>query len=1056
MTASFDGTTENQFLPLTESQKGLLVIDGAAAPRHLYNLTIEIHLAEAPDADAVRTALQGAVTTQPAMRMVFAPWPSPYAVLREPVDSDAFPFEVATAPDADGVRDAVAALGRVGFDLAEGPLYQFTYLQYPGGRTLAFVVHHLVFDYFSLQPFLDDFNWLLAERPDPAAITERRHRRERGLAQELAVQQRVAQDPATLSQAKELAEWLPAAPARIHPKPGLPATTPFTGNRLLWELKKAEAGAVTEACQQLDLTPYEFFMAAYVATLGRHTASSDVTVGTPFFTRRTAAALDLAGFYVNTLPLAVRMDFSGEFADFAHSMVKPAIARARSRSHVAFNQLVEVMQPERVANRNPIFSCMLALYDDLRLPPTVSSVRLRGNDTAKFDLWLGITSVDRTWRFELEYDVELIPPAVVEDFAESLRSAVRRATGEHRTTLLDLFTDASAQQSHTGDGVRADHSTYPLATWLAQTATACPDRIAIEDGARSLSYGELHETATRAAHGLHHLGFGRGDVIGLHTLDLASAVTAMQAILCAGAAYLPLDPALPRERIEYQVQKAGCRLVVGDRNISAGARQMSLDELVAAGETGQHDGREVAAQYSDNGGGSDNGTAVYVMFTSGSSGLPKGVHMGEHALRNLTEWQITALRMTADCRFIQYASLGFDVSFQEIVPTLCSGGTLVSRGPVDRRDFSALTRHVTETRATHLYLPVAALRPFTQAALDLDLQMPDLTHLCVSGEQLVIDDTIRGFFQRHPHCVLVNLYGPTETHAVLTHRMTAPTPPWPDHVPVGRPISGVLPYVVDVTGRLAPAGVQGELYLGGVCPAFGYINDPEQTARSFIQDPFAGTGRMYRTGDQVMWDEDDNLIFLGRTDGQVKIRGYRIELGEIEATAVSVDGVRRAVATVREHGDEHELVLFVLAADDVRARVLEALRRSLPSYMVPTHVVAVEMIPTTMNGKVDRAALLAFVKAAEPATGRSAGPVVYRNDLERELAVLWSGLTGVDDIDPDTSLLVYGAHSITMFQGVQLIQKTYGVTISITQLFGEPTVAAIARIIDTDRAGVRQ
>ncbi|MZE79645.1 AMP-binding protein, partial [Streptomyces sp. SID5475] len=463
----------------------------------------------------------------------------------------------------------------------------------------------------------------------------------------------------------------------------------------------------------------------------------------------------------------------------------------------------------------------------------------------------------------------------------------------------------------------------------------------------------------------------------------------------------------------------------------------------------------------------------YVMFTSGSTGRPKGVVMGNGPLLNLASWQIGALAMGESTRFLQYAPLGFDVSFQEILPTLLAGGTVISREPADRRDLPAVVRRVTESGATHVYLPVAALRPFVQAATAADAAFEQVTHVCVSGEQLVVDREIEDFFTARPWMELVNLYGPTETHAVTTHRLSASRPDWPSHVPIGLPIRNVTAQVVDSTGHLAPIGVAGELFAGGACPAAGYVNDPGQSAERFVEDPGGPPGaRRYRTGDQVMWNHESLLVFLGRDDHQVKIRGFRVELGEVESAALAHPGVRQAVAAVRGEGADRHLLLFLQSADrpdgpadrssgggargglaDEVARLLTA---RLPGHMLPRRVLPVDAVPITGNGKFDRPALLALADRLirdEREQGGDERLAVPEDVLEAWLLDLWSGLLDRRDLPTGGSLLDYGAHSLNVLTALTRIEEEYGVRVPVLDFFRAPTVRQLAGLVRAGSAG---
>ncbi|MEV5716969.1 amino acid adenylation domain-containing protein [Amycolatopsis mediterranei] len=1033
MTATEERPADLGALALTESQHGLLVLDQQLPVRQLYNMLYEIELSAAVPPERLRAALAQVTVVQPSLRTVFRNSPTAHARVVEPLPDSAMPFEAHELIDDAQIAETVDRLGAATFDLAHGPLFRAVYLHTASRGVLVFVVHHLAYCHFSNQAFLDELHLALTTASDPADTAELRASRERQYVAEFAAQAKVAADEATSVQARELADHLRDVPATsLYPHPERPAETRFVGTRITAEIGGAEARAIRSVCAEHDLRAYDFFMTAYAATVGRHSASSTPTIANVFFARRTAGSLNLLGFFVNTLPVTVPLDWSAGFDEHAGNAVHEAVEHSRARSKVAFSRLVEVLRPERVGTTNPVFSSLFAMYDAPRLPGSIAAVRAHGNHTAKFDLWLGVTEIDDGWRVEFEYDVDRFPAEVATEIQRSFLTAVRRASTDVTTPLADLFPDASTAASTDTDGHWAGSVAPSLAEWFHGTASRCGDRVAVADGDVVTTYAELAGSVAQVAAALAAHGVRPGDVVGIRLDGLADTVTAMFGIMHAGAAFLPLDDELPTDRLAYMVAKAGCSVVIGSIDLP-GTRSISLGQLAgteaAVGPPVRHER-----------------AATYVMFTSGSTGQPKGIHMRESALLNLTAWQIAALAMTEETRFLQYAPLGFDVSFQEIVPTLCAGGTVVSRTPAVRQDFPAVAERIRRETVTHAYLPVAALRPFAQSVLAVGTGLGPLTHLCVSGEQLIVDDEIRRLFDENPSCRLVNLYGPTETSATVTKSLGAPAADWPRHVPIGRPMTNVAAYVVDVTGHLAPRGVPGELYLGGECPAFGYLNDPDKTAAGFLPDRFAGHGTSYRTGDLVLRDATGELIFLGRGDDQVKIRGYRVELGDVETAARAVDGVRHAVAATRIGMSGRELVLFAVTDGVPAAAVRDALRRALPAYMVPAFVQLVDTIPTTANGKVDRAALL---RCAKP-TGTETDPVEaveYRDEVERQLAEIWATLLGVPSVRTNRSILEYGAHSIMMFNSLTQINAVYDVDLTIVDLFGALTIAELAALV---------
>ncbi|WP_353940571.1 amino acid adenylation domain-containing protein [Streptomyces sp. HUAS MG91] len=1029
-------------LPLTAAQKGLLVVHRTVPVPHLYNVVAELELDPALTPAALATALTDVLAVQPALRLAIREGADPHAVLGD-VPSDA-PLHHVTTPAAEFDRrraELLAELGDTAFDLTRSPLLRTVLLRTADGTrsALLLVVHHLVFDGFSLRQFVRD---LTASAQGTLDVETVRTARERALRRELDAQLNAADDDETERAAKTLADRLRATPATVlNPRPNRPVTTDFTGTRREIRLSPRQSADLDGLCATLGVSPFVLFSAVYAAVLARHSANTSVVFGSPVMARRTLGSFDLCGFFVNTLPLIVDVPWDAPFDVFVKETVQAEAGRARADAAVSFDRIVRHVDPDRSTNRNPVFSCMLALQDATDAEPgsAVRRVREHGNGTAKFDLWLGVTPGPEGWSLELESDRELLPEPLADALAASLRGVLDRAVEQPGRTVADLFADASAEDSHDHDGYRRRLTRPDLYSAVRAAAAERPGQVAVQEDDRRLTYAELDRLAAAGAAALAARGVARGTVVGLTTTTLVDTVVTVLAVLARGAVFLPLDLGLPADRLTYMTGKADCRLVVGDDPVE-GVDLLTPAELTAGPVDTAPD--EAAATGASDG--------VYIMFTSGSTGRPKGVLMNSGPLMNLTEWQLDALDMDERTRFLQYAPLGFDVSFQEILPTLVAGGTLVSREPADRRDLPAVVERVRAHRVTHVYLPVAALPAFVRAAQDTGDDLPHLSHVCVSGEQLLLDDRVRRFFADRPHLTLVNLYGPTETHAVTTHRLTADNRPWPSHVPIGRPITDVAAHIVDTTGHLAPRGVPGELYLAGACPALGYVNDPVRTAERFLPDPYADDerARMYRTGDQVLRDESGALLFLGRDDDQVKIRGYRVELGELESAAASHPDVARAVGVVHGEGHERRLALFFRPEDGrspdpdgIRAHVAA----TLPGYMVPARVFPLDTVPTTRNGKVDRTALAARAEQALADETRSAPAVTTTDDpLVAALQRMWAKLLGIAEVPVDRSLLEYGAHSLTVMAAGARIEEEYGVQIPILDFFRDPTVRAQA------------
>ncbi|MBU8858620.1 MULTISPECIES: condensation domain-containing protein [unclassified Micromonospora] len=429
----------SHLLPLTESQKSLLVASELAPVAHLYNTVTTFELDSARTDDEIRRALAAVVAAQPTLRTVLVDDPTPHATLTEPPAPEEVPFDTA---DGETVEEIVRRLGELPFDLRGGRLYHFRLVRSAGRSTLVAAVHHVVFDGYSIRPLMDD----LAAALDGADVAGRRAAREETYARELALHRRTADDPATRDTARRWAEEFAGLPAtRLCPGPARPTEASFLGRHVRWRLDADETEEVSGLCQRLGLSPFEFFTGAYAATLARHAAVPTAVFGAPVMSRRTAGAYALCGFFVDTLPLAVPVDWSVPVDRYLTSTVADVVQRTRGRTGIGLNQIVEQLPPGRRASGDPLVSCLIAMQDPP--PPAdgpVRSAREHTNDTAKFDCGFNVALVGGRWEFDLEYDQALLPAPAVEALVTSLDTAVRRAVAGPGRPLAELFTDAGS------------------------------------------------------------------------------------------------------------------------------------------------------------------------------------------------------------------------------------------------------------------------------------------------------------------------------------------------------------------------------------------------------------------------------------------------------------------------------------------------------------------------------------------------------------------------------------------------------------------------------------
>jgi amino acid adenylation domain-containing protein len=575
-------------------------------------------------------------------------------------------------------------------------------------------------------------------------------------------------------------------------------------------------------------------------------------------------------------------------------------------------------------------------------------------------------------------------------------------------------------------------------------ADRTPDAVALRHAGGSLTYGELEARANRLARHLRGLGVGPDARVGLCLERGPELMVGVLGILKAGGAYVPLDPAYPGERLAYMLEDSAARVLLtqaslAERLPAVGATVVRLD--ADAAEIGREGAERLGVPAGPH-------NLAYVIYTSGSTGRPKGVAMPHRPLVNLLAWQEGSGRAPAGAVTLQFTSISFDVSFQEIFATWCAGGTLVLTSEEVRMDPPRLARLLDAEGIERLFLPFVALQHLAEAAVELGIAPTSLREVITAGEQLRITEPIRRWFARMPGCVLVNQYGPSETHVVSARVLEGEPAGWPLLPSIGAPVANTRLYVLDPHLEPAPIGVPGELLLGGDAVARGYLERPGLTAERFVPDPFgAPGGRLYRTGDRARWLPGGEVEYLGRTDEQVKIRGFRIEPGEVEAVLSDHLEVREAVVVAREDAPgDRRLVAYVVAAESAAVTPAELrahLKGRLPEYMVPSAVVVLESLPLTPSGKVARRAL----PAPEYAVAET-GHVAPRTPVEEVLAEIWAEVLRLERVGVHDNFFDLGGHSLLIMHLLARIQATFDLEISIRTVFSMPTLEAMAGEIE--------
>ncbi|MVU79027.1 amino acid adenylation domain-containing protein [Nocardia sp. ET3-3] len=791
--------------------------------------------------------------------------------------------------------------------------------------------------------------------------------------------------------------------------------------------------------RERSATPFMVLLAAYEALVHRYTAAGDFLVSVPVTVRRNATAESLIGYFGNTLLLRATLSPRDSFTTCADA-VRDTCLNAFAHQGVGIDRVVREANPDRLGGRDGLdqlvrlgFSVRKSV-SGFALAGVEATLLDLGSTVAQLPLSLAVVLEPEGAYLEAEYQLDMLDGPLVDQllghYAQLLGAALDEP--DRRIADLDILGAADAARilelSH---GALVDTPATTLVEMFQQRVAAAPDAMAVvaPDTDTELTYADLNRRANRLAHWLIGQGLGAEDLVGLRLSNSVEFVVGMLAVLKSGAAYLPIDPAYPDDRIDYLVEDARPRLVLG--RVELDAAELSALELP---EHDPDDTDRVRALRPAN--------LAYVIYTSGSTGKPKGVPVPHGAIAEHLDGFVAEWGMTAEDRLLQSSSVSFDASLLDIFVTFTAGARLVIPKPDAFRDIPYVAEVITRCGVTVLHMVPSMLSTFL--LLPEVSQWRALRHVPVGGEALPgeVADKFAGIFDAE----LRNHYGPTEAVVCATHQDVV-GPQGTAIVPIGTPNRNVFVYLLDEALQLVPTGVVGEIYLGGEQLARGYLGRAGLSAERFVADPFGSGGRLYRTGDLARRNAAGEIEFVGRADEQVKVRGFRIELGEVEAVIGSHPGVGHCVVIATEDAAVGAMLAAYVVPADAATVDLEQVRAhaaaSLPEYMVPSAFAVIDEIPLTVHGKLDKRAL----PAPRRETARS-----YREpatDAEVRLAALFGQLFARDDVGADDSFFELGGHSLLATRLIVLIRKEFGVELDVRAPFDTPTVAGLAALIET-------
>ena len=1060
-------------IPLSFAQQRLWFLAQLEDNSSFYNIPTELHLHGPLNLQALAESFRLLEVRHEMLRTTF---PEVAGQAYQQIHLPNFTPELIDLTDLPEAQQAaeVARRSRLAmnyrFDLANGPLWQVSLLRLNAtAHVLLLTLHHTIADGWSMGILMHELSALYAQVASEApinlpalaiqyadyAVWQRQWLQGEELQAQLAYwRQQLADAPPLLT--------LPTDYPR-------PAVQSGQGDHVVLLLPPELVRQIKQLAQAQNATLFMTLQAAFSVLLARYSGQDDILIGTPIANRPLSEIEPLIGLFLNALVLRNNLSGNPTFRALLAQVRQTALAAFQYQA-IPFELLVETLQPERSLAHSPIFQVMFNLLnnrtDALTLPGVTVQHREVEYAVAKHDLVLVMQELEPGMYAVFEYSTDLFARATIERMAGHFQVLLEAivANPDQPVGGLPLLTAAERQQllvewnsditANAGDACY--HTLFELQAAQSPEAEAIRWQPAPGAALACLSYHELNEQANQLAHHLRACGvgssFGPAAIVGVCLERSAETIISLLAIFKAGGVYMPLDPALPDERISTLLTQSGARMILTQQQYVA--RLAGQDAAIICFDADAELLTRQPTSHPIN--YSTPAHLAYVLFTSGSTGVPKGVMIEHRGMLNNLRAKIHDHGLTARDKLAQTAPPGFDISLWQFLAVLLVGGTVRIFSDEIARDPVALLCHTEQERITVLEV-VPSLFRFMLDELNADgglrPSFAALRWLSLTGEALP-PNLCNLWLASYPHIPILNAYGPAECSDDSTHHIiTAPFPPDTVTVPIGRPLPNVRLYVLDKQLQLVPIGVPGELCIGGIGVGRGYLNDPERTTAVFLPNPFVADpdARLYRTGDAARYRADGTLEFLGRLDNQVKLRGFRIELGEIEAVLDQHEAVEQSVVVLQiaANGEQH-LVAYVTRNQreeilSVAPQWREFLAKRLPSYMLPSHFVVLDTLPLTPNGKIDRKRIPALDAAQSGAADRY---VLPRTPTEALLVRIWQEVLRLERIGIHDHFFAIGGHSLLATQVTSRLRQHFQVEVALRTIFSAPTIAELAEQID--------
>ncbi|CAM1358023.1 amino acid adenylation domain-containing protein [Tenacibaculum xiamenense] len=793
---------------------------------------------------------------------------------------------------------------------------------------------------------------------------------------------------------------------------------------------------------QEKVTSFMFLLSVFKVLLYRYSGQEDICVGTPIANRTQAELEEMMGFFVNTL--ALRSDLSGNpsFKEFLNQ-VKQTTLKSYDNQLVPFEKVVDSVVTDRDMSITPLFQVMFdyqnngsdskrsEMYTHEVIPEEEEGLSISEYETSEasvqFDLTLSVIERESRFYLSIAYRASLFKEETMHRMMEHYKQLLDSIVDDITQPIGELSMLTKKEEVELLEDFNKTEVSYSTGKTLidlfSEQVIKTPEAIAVVYENEVLTYNELDKRSNQLGSYLQSLDVKSGTLVGVCLERSTEMIVGILGVLKSGAAYVPIDPEYPQDRINYMLDDANINLVLTSTAVNKETLTGNEDITKILLDRDWDTIASFSSKKLNN--ILSNKELAYIIYTSGSTGKPKGVMVEHKNLVNLCFWHQSEYSVSESSRGTLFAGIGFDASIWEIYPYLISGASLYPISRKDRYDLNFLTRFLKEHAITHAYIPTLLCKSFIEEGISL----PDVTIL-TGGDALVVN--------KATDLTIYNNYGPTEATVVASNYKVVDTTL--AKIPIGKPIDNMQIYITDLGMNLVPVGVVGELCVSGKGVARGYLNREKLTKEKFIANPFKEGNTIYKTGDLARWLPDGNIEFVGRADNQVKIRGYRIELGEIEKALSNIESIHQSCVLAKEDVQGNKrLVGYVVIEGELNKEAIEAqLKESLPQYMIPLLWVELEEMPLTANGKLDKKSL----PEIELSTLSAKEYVAPRNETEEELAVIWQDLLGVNKVGIHDNFFELGGHSLLVIQLISRLQKI-GYHIEVRDIFLNPTIAGV-------------